>query len=313
MKINFDSKIYIAGHRGLVGSSILKKFKDYGFTNILTKTSKQLDLRNQNDVNQFFIKENIEYVILAAAKVGGISANNKFRAEFIYDNLIIQSNVIHASYLHKIKKLLFLGSSCIYPKHSNQPLKEEYLLDGKLEETNKPYSVAKIAGIELCSGYRRQYGCNFISVMPTNIYGPNDNFDLQTSHVFPALIRKFCEAKKNNTDHITIWGTGNPRREFLHSDDLASACLFLIENYDEEEIINVGWGKDISIKELADIISKIVGYKGKILFDTSKPDGTFQKVLDCSKIYNLGWKPNISLLEGVKRTVNEYNQQSDKI
>jgi len=313
MKINFDSKIYIAGHRGLVGSSILKKFKDYGFTNILTKTSKQLDLRNQNDVNQFFNKENIEYVILAAAKVGGISANNKFRAEFIYDNLIIQSNVIHASYLHKIKKLLFLGSSCIYPKHSNQPLKEEYLLDGKLEETNKPYSVAKIAGIELCSGYRRQYGCNFISVMPTNIYGPNDNFDLQTSHVFPALIRKFCEAKKNNTDHITIWGTGNPRREFLHSDDLASACLFLIENYDEEEIINVGWGKDISIKELADIISKIVGYKGKILFDTSKPDGTFQKVLDCSKIYNLGWKPNISLLEGVKRTVNEYNQQSDKI
>ena len=313
MKINFDSKIYIAGHRGLVGSSILKKFKDYGFTNILTKTSKQLDLRNQNDVNQFFNKENIEYVILAAAKVGGISANNKFRAEFIYDNLIIQSNVIHASYLHKIKKLLFLGSSCIYPKHSNQPLKEEYLLDGKLEETNKPYSVAKIAGIELCSGYRRQYGCNFISVMPTNIYGPNDNFDLQTSHVFPALIRKFCEAKKNNTDHITIWGTGNPRREFLHSDDLASACLFLIENYDEEEIINVGWGKDISIKELADIISKIVGFKGKILFDTSKPDGTFQKVLDCSKIYNLGWKPNISLLEGVKRTVNEYNQQSDKI
>ena len=313
MKINFDSKIYIAGHRGLVGSSILKKFKDYGFTNILTKTSKQLDLRNQNDVNQFFNKENIEYVILAAAKVGGISANNKFRAEFIYDNLIIQSNVIHASYLHKIKKLLFLGSSCIYPKHSNQPLKEEYLLDGKLEETNKPYSVAKIAGIELCSGYRRQYGCNFISVMPTNIYGPNDNFDLQTSHVFPALIRKFCEAKKNNTDHITIWGTGNPRREFLHSDDLASACLFLIENYDEEEIINVGWGKDISIKELAYIISKIVGYKGKILFDTSKPDGTFQKVLDCSKIYNLGWKPNISLLEGVKRTVNEYNQQSDKI
>ena len=313
MKINFDSKIYIAGHRGLVGSSILKKFKDYGFTNILTKTSKQLDLRNQNDVNQFFNKENIEYVILAAAKVGGISANNKFRAEFIYDNLIIQSNVIHASYLHKIKKLLFLGSSCIYPKHSNQPLKEEYLLEGKLEETNRPYSVAKIAGIELCSGYRRQYGCNFISVMPTNIYGPNDNFDLQTSHVFPALIRKFCEAKKNNTDHITIWGTGNPRREFLHSDDLASACLFLIENYDEEEIINVGWGKDISIKELADIISKIVGYKGKILFDTSKPDGTFQKVLDCSKIYNLGWKPNISLLEGVKRTVNEYNQQSDKI
>ena len=313
MKINFDSKIYIAGHRGLVGSSILKKFKDYGFTNILTKTSKQLDLRNQNDVNQFFNKENIEYVILAAAKVGGISANNKFRAEFIYDNLIIQSNVIHASYLHKIKKLLFLGSSCIYPKHSNQPLKEEYLLDGKLEETNKPYSVAKIAGIELCSGYRRQYGCNFISVMPTNIYGPNDNFDLQTSHVFPALIRKFCEAKINNIDHITLWGTGNPRREFLHSDDLASACLFLIENYDEEEIINVGWGKDISIKELADIISKIVGYKGKILFDTSKPDGTFQKVLDCSKIYNLGWKPNISLLEGVKRTVNEYNQQSDKI
>lgn len=313
MKINFDSKIYIAGHRGLVGSSILKKFKDYGFTNILTKTSKQLDLRNQNDVNQFFNKENIEFVILAAAKVGGISANNKFRAEFIYDNLIIQSNVIHASYLYGIKKLLFLGSSCIYPKHSNQPLKEEYLLEGKLEETNRPYSVAKIAGIELCSGYRRQYGCNFISVMPTNIYGPNDNFDLQTSHVFPALIRKFCEAKINNIDHITLWGTGNPRREFLHSDDLASACLFLIKNYDEEEIINVGWGKDISIKELADIISKIVGFKGKILFDTSKPDGTFQKVLDCSKIYNLGWKPNISLLEGVKRTVYEYNQRSNKI
>ena len=295
--INKNSKIYIAGHRGLVGSSILKKFTDNNFTNILTKTSKQLDLRNQKDVNKFFSIEKIEYVILAAAKVGGISANNKYRAEFIYENLIIQSNVIHASYLFGIKKLLFLGSSCIYPKHCNQPIREEYLLDGKLEETNRPYSIAKIAGIELCSGYRRQYGCNFISVMPTNIYGTNDNFDLQSSHVFPALIRKFCEAKKNNIDHITLWGSGNPRREFLHSDDLASACLFLMNKYDEEEIINVGWGKDISIKELAELISKTIDYKGSIDFDTTKPDGTFQKVLDCSKIYNLGWKPNISLPE----------------
>lgn len=308
--LNKSSKIFIAGHTGLVGSSILNKFKKEEFLNILTRTSSDLDLRNQNLVNQFFKKEKPEYVILAAAKVGGISANNKYRAEFIYENLIIQSNVIHASYLFGIKKLLFLGSSCIYPKHCNQPIKEEYLLDGKLEETNRPYSVAKIAGIELCSGYRRQYSCNFISVMPTNIYGTNDNFDLQSSHVFPALIRKFCEAKKNNIDHITLWGSGNPRREFLHSDDLASACLFLLNKYDEEEIINVGWGKDVSIKELAELISKTVDYKGKIHFDITKPDGTFQKVLDCSKIYNLGWKPNISLLDGIERTVNEFNNSN---
>ncbi len=310
MKINFDSKIFIAGHRGLVGSSILKKFKDDGFTNIVTKTSKQLDLRNQSDVNQFFKKEKLDYVILCAAKVGGILANNIYRAEFIYDNLMIQTNVINASHIFNIKKLVFLGTSCIYPKLSKQPIKEEYLLHGPVEETNRPYALAKIAGIEMCTSYRRQYGSNFISLMPTNIYGPNDNFDLQNSHVFPALIRKFCEAKINNSDHITLWGSGNPRREFLHCDDLASACLFLFKNYDDEEIINVGWGKDISIKELAEIISKIVDYRGKILYDTSKPDGTFQKVLDCSKIYNLGWKPKISLEEGVKRTIKDYYKKN---
>ena len=306
MKINKESKIYIAGHKGLVGSAIYKKFKEKGYVNLITYDSKDLDLRNQNDVNNFFEKENPDYVILAAAKVGGISANNKFRGEFIYDNLMIQTNIIHASYLYNVKKLLFLGSSCIYPKYSNQPIKEEYLLDGKLEETNRPYAIAKIAGIEMCKSYNNQYGCNFISIMPTNLYGPNDNYDLENSHVLPALIRKFTEAKLNNLETVDVWGTGKPKREFLYVEDLASACLFLLQNYNDSEIINVGWGKDITIKELAEMIAKAVKYSGKIVFDTSKPDGTLQKLLDCSKIKNLGWNPEIKLDNGIEKTINHY-------
>ena len=306
MKINRASKIYIAGHNGLVGSAIYKKFNENGYTNLITNDSKDLDLRNQNDVKKFFEKENPDYVVLAAAKVGGISANNKFRGEFIYDNLMIQTNIIHASYLNNVKKLLFLGSSCIYPKYSNQPIKEEYLLDGKLEETNKPYAIAKIAGIELCKSYNNQYGCNFISIMPTNLYGPNDNYDLENSHVLPALIRKFFEAKLNNLETVDVWGSGKPKREFLYVEDLASACLFLLQNYNDSEIINVGWGKDITIKELAEMIAKAVKYSGKILFDASKPDGTLQKLLDCSKIKNLGWSPEIKLNEGIEKTINHY-------
>lgn len=306
MKINRASKIYIAGHNGLVGSAIYKKFNENGYTNLITNDSKDLDLRNQNDVKKFFEKENPDYVVLAAAKVGGISANNKFRGEFIYDNLMIQTNIIHNSYLYNVKKLLFLGSSCIYPKYSNQPIKEEYLLDGKLEETNKPYAIAKIAGIELCKSYNNQYGCNFISIMPTNLYGPNDNYDLENSHVLPALIRKFLEAKLNNLEMVDVWGSGKPKREFLYVEDLASACLFLLQNYNDSEIINVGWGKDITIKELAEMIAKTVKYSGKILFDTSKPDGTLQKLLDCSKIKNLGWSPEIKLHEGIEKTINHY-------
>ena len=306
MKINKKSKIYIAGHKGLVGSAIYKKFKEKGYVNLITYDSKDLDLRNQNDVNNFFEKENPDYVILAAAKVGGISANNKFRGEFIYDNLMIQTNIIHASYLYNVKKLLFLGSSCIYPKYSNQPIKEEYLLDGKLEETNRPYAIAKIAGIEMCKSYNNQYGCNFISIMPTNLYGPNDNYDLENSHVLPALIRKFTEAKLNNLETVDVWGTGKPKREFLYVEDLASACLFLLQNYNDSEIINVGWGKDITIKELAEMIAKAVKYSGKIVFDTSKPDGTLQKLLDCSKIKNLGWNPEIKLDNGIEKTINHY-------
>ncbi len=304
--IERNEKIYVAGHRGLVGSAILRKLRALGYTNMIVRTSKELDLRSQPNVKSFFEKERPDYVFLAAAKVGGIMANNTYPAEFIYDNLMIQANVIHYSYMYGVKKLLFLGSSCIYPKFAPQPIKEEYLLDGKLEPTNEPYALAKIAGIKMCQSYNRQYGTNFISVMPTNLYGPNDNFDLETSHVLPALIRKFHESKMNKEPFVKIWGTGSPRREFLYVDDLADACVFLMKNYNGNEIINVGVGKDISIKELALLIKEIVRYLGELKFDTSKPDGTPRKLLDVSKITNLGWKAKTSLKEGLTKTYQWY-------
>ena len=299
------AKIYIAGHRGMVGSGLERKLRKEGYNNIVTRTSSVLDLRNQQAVNDFFEKEKPEYVILAAAKVGGIHANNTYRAEFIYDNLMIEANIIHAAYLNKVTKLLFLGSSCIYPKMAPQPLREEYLLSGYLEPTNQPYAIAKIAGIEMCDSYRAQYGCNFISAMPTNLYGTNDNYDLEKSHVLPALLRKFITAKKNNEPQVLIWGTGNPRREFLHVNDLADACLFLMNNYDENGLINIGVGEDISILELAQMIKKITGYNGKIVTDPSKPDGTPRKLMNVSKLDYLGWKANIGLEEGVNKLYNE--------
>ena len=305
--INFSQKIYIAGHNGMAGSAIERKFKLEGFKNIITRSSKELDLRDQYQVNQFFNIIKPDIVILAAAKVGGILSNSKFRAEFIYDNLMIESNVINASYINKVTKLLFLGSSCIYPKMAPQPLKEEYLLSGYLEYTNQPYAISKIAGIELCNSYRFQYGCNFISAMPTNLYGTNDNYHHENSHVLPSLIRKILLAKKNNEASVTIWGTGTPKREFMHVDDLASACLFLLKNYDKKEIINIGWGQDISIKELAELIANIANYDGHLLFDSNMPDGTHRKLMDINKITNLGWKPNISLREGLCKTINEVN------
>lgn len=295
------SKIYVAGHRGLVGSAIKRKLMEKGYQNIIFKTSKELDLRDKKLVDEFFEKEKPEYVFLAAAKVGGIVANNEYPADFIRDNLMIQTNVIDAAYRNGVKKLLFLGSTCIYPKFAPQPLKEEYLLTGELEPTNEPYAIAKIAGIKMCQSYNRQYGTKYISVMPTNLYGPNDNFDLHTSHVLPALIRKFHEAKQNNAPYVEVWGTGTPRREFLHSDDLADACVFLMNNYEGNEIVNVGVGEDISIKELAEKIKNIVGYQGEIIFDTTKPDGTPRKLVDVSKINALGWKANISLDEGLQK------------
>lgn len=295
-----DAKIYIAGHRGLVGSAIWRNLEDDGFTNLIGRTFEDLDLTRQVEVEAFFKQENPEYVFIAAAKVGGIMANNTYRAEFIYENLMIQSNIIHAAYMNGVKKLLFLGSSCIYPKEAPQPLKEEYLLTGSLEYTNEPYSIAKIAGIKMCEAYRDQYGCNFISVMPTNLYGPNDNFDLQTSHVLPALIRKFHEAKTNNAVKVEIWGSGNPKREFLYVDDMAEACIHLMLNYNEKQFINIGCGEDISIKNLALLVKEIVGYKGEIKFDTSKPDGTPQKLLDISRLFSYGWKPKISLKDGIR-------------
>jgi GDP-L-fucose synthase len=298
--------IYIAGHQGMVGSALVRKFKKEGFKHIIVKTSSELDLRNQQHVNEFFEKEKPCYVIVAAARVGGIHANNTLRADFIYDNLMIEANLIHAAYVHKVEKLLFLGSSCIYPKMANQPLKEEYILGGYLEETNKPYAVAKLAGIELCASYAAQYGCNFISAMPTNLYGTNDNYHPENSHVFPALVRKIVLAKRNNEPNISIWGTGTPLREFLHVDDLADACYFLMQHYQRNEIINIGWGKDISIGALALLIAEITGYKGSIIYDSSKPDGTPRKLLDTSKINTLGWFPKISLKEGILRTVEEY-------
>ncbi|HQE11464.1 MAG TPA: GDP-L-fucose synthase [Flavipsychrobacter sp.] len=297
--MNQDSKIYIAGHRGMVGSAIYRKLQALGFTNIIVRTSQELDLRNQQQVADFFETEKPEYVFLAAAKVGGILANNTYRAEFFYDNCMIQNNVIHHSYKVGVKKLMFLGSSCIYPKQAPQPLKEEYLLTGTLESTNEPYAIAKIAGIKMCDAYRSQYGCDFISVMPTNMYGPNDNYDLNNSHVLPALIRKFHEAKISNAPHVTVWGTGTPLREFMHSDDLADACLFLMKHYSETGPINIGVGNDLSIKDLALLIKEVVGYTGTITWDTNKPDGTMRKLMDVSKINTLGWTARIPLKEGI--------------
>jgi GDP-L-fucose synthase len=299
------AKIYIAGHRGMVGSGLERKLRKEGYNNIVTRTSAELDLRNQQAVNHFFEKEKPAYVILSAAKVGGIHANNTYRAEFIYDNLMIQANVIHAAYLSQVAKLLFLGSSCIYPKMAPQPLKEEYLLSGYLESTNQPYAIAKIAGIEMCDSYRTQYGCNFISAMPTNLYGTNDNYHPENSHVLPALIRRIVLAKKNNEPNVIIWGTGTPRREFLHVDDLADACYFLLQNYNEQGLVNIGCGTDISIKELAELIVAEVGYEGQLVFDPTKPDGTPRKLMDTSKINSLGWSRKISLEFGLRKTISE--------
>jgi GDP-L-fucose synthase len=303
-----NSKIYIAGHRGMVGSGIERKLRKEGYNNLITRTSNVLDLRNQQAVNNFFEKEKPEYVILAAAKVGGIQANNIYRAEFIYDNLMIEANIIHAAYINKVTKLLFLGSSCIYPKLAQQPLKEEYFLSGYLESTNQPYAIAKIAGIEMCNSYRAQYGCNFISAMPTNLYGTNDNYHPENSHVLPALVRRIVLGKKNSEPTVTIWGTGKPRREFLHADDLADACYFLLHNYNHKELVNIGSGTDVSIKELADLIVAEVGYEGQLVFDLTKPDGTPRKLLDISKLNNLGWRPSIELKKGISMTIKEYNE-----
>jgi GDP-L-fucose synthase len=298
--MELDEKIYIAGHKGLVGSAILRSLQAKGYTNLVYRTSSELDLRDFNEVLSFFLNECIDYVFLAAAKVGGIVANNEFPADFIRDNLMIQTNVIDTAYKTNVKKLLFLGSTCIYPKMAPQPLKEEYLLTGELESTNEPYAIAKIAGIKMCQSYNRQYGTRYISAMPTNLYGPNDNYDLETSHVLPALIRKVHEAKENNQPHVEIWGTGTPRREFLHADDLAEACLYLMDHYEKNEIINIGIGDDISIKELAEMIKQVVGYDGELQFNTFKPDGTPRKLVDVAKISNLGWKANIPLKEGLR-------------
>ncbi len=302
-----NAKIYIAGHRGMVGSAIHRALLKEGYSNFVLKTSKELDLRNQGAVANFFNQEKPEYVFLAAAKVGGIHANNTYRAEFLYDNLQIQNNIIHQSYLNGVKKLMFLGSSCIYPKMAPQPLKEEYLLTGLLEQTNEPYAIAKISGIKMCEAYRDQYGCDFISVMPTNLYGPNDNYDLNNSHVLPALIRKFHEAKVNKSPQVLVWGTGSPLREFLHADDLAQACLFLINNYSDRQFVNIGSGKEITIKDLALLIKKIVGFEGELIFDDTKPDGTPRKLMSVEKLHALGWKHKIELEDGIKEVYeNEF-------
>lgn len=301
-----SSKIYIAGHKGMVGSAIFRRLQKEGFDNIITRSSSELDLRNQEAVATFFLQEKPDYVFLAAAKVGGIVANNSYRGEFLYDNLMIQNHVIHNSYLHGVKKLMFLGSSCIYPKLAPQPLKEEYLLTGLLESTNEPYAVAKIAGIKLCDAYRSQYGCNFVSVMPTNLYGYNDNYHPENSHVLPALIRKFHEARISGTDKVIIWGTGTPKREFLFADDLADACVFLMDTYNDSNLINIGTGKDVTIAELAFLIKRIVGFDGKIEFDTSKPDGTPRKLMDVSKLHSYGWEHRIELEEGVQLAYDDF-------
>ena len=304
--MELNSKVYIAGHRGMVGGAIFKHLSGKGFTNIITRTSSELDLRNQAAVNDFFIAEKPEYVFLAAAKVGGIYANNTFRADFLYENLMIEANIIHAAANNAVTKLMFLGSSCIYPKMAPQPLKEDYLLTGTLEPTNEPYAIAKIAGIKMCEAYRRQYSCNFISVMPTNLYGFGDNYDLNNSHVLPALIRKMHEAKVSNAEEVLVWGTGTPKREFLFADDLAEACIFLMENYNEEQLVNIGTGEDLSIADLATMIKDIVGFKGKLVFDSTKPDGTPRKLMDVTKLHNLGWKHNIELSEGIKIAYKDF-------
>jgi len=301
-----NSRIYIAGHKGMVGSAIYRKLHKEGFDNIITRNSSELDLRDQRAVTEFFDTEKPDYVFLAAAKVGGIIANNTYRADFLYENLQIQNNVIHSSYVNKVKKLMFLGSSCIYPKLAPQPLKEEYLLTGLLEHTNEPYAIAKIAGIKMCDAYRDQYGCNFISVMPTNLYGYNDNYHPQNSHVLPALIRRFHEAKVQESPDVTIWGTGSPMREFLFADDLAEACYYLMQNYDEAGLVNIGTGEDLSIKDLALLIKKVVGYEGEIKFDTSKPDGTPRKLMDVSKLHSKGWKHTIELEDGIKLAYQDF-------
>lgn len=307
-----NSKIYVAGHRGMVGSAIVRKLVEAGYTNIVFKTSKELDLTRQNEVENFFKKEQPEYVFLAAAKVGGIHANNTYPAEFIYNNLMIESNIIHSAYKFGVKKLLFLGSSCIYPKFAAQPIKEEYLLTGSLEPTNEAYAIAKISGIELCRFYRKQYSCNFISAMPTNLYGINDNFDLQTSHVLPALIRKIHEAKVSNLPEVIMWGTGKPKREFLYVDDLAEACIHLMSTYNEELHVNIGTGEDIEIRELVNLVKKVVGYDGTITNDLSKPDGTPRKLLDVSLLHSTGWKHKVELEEGIQKVYQWYLSQLSK-
>lgn len=317
--MELNSKIFVAGHNGLVGTAITKALLSKGYNNLVLKTKSELDLSDTLKVEDFFQKEKPEYVFLAAAKVGGIVANNTYRADFIYQNLIIQNNIIYSAYKNKVKKLLFLGSSCIYPKNSPQPMKEEYLLTDTLEYTNEPYAIAKIAGLKMCEAFNLQYGCNFVSVMPTNLYGENDNFDLNTSHVLPALIRKFYEAKLNRSDSVVVWGSGKPRREFLHSSDMAEACIYVMENIDFNKLsngneirnthINIGYGSDVSIAELANLIKNIVGFDGEIIYDNSKPDGTYQKLLDTSKLNTLGWKPKIKLEEGIKKVFEWYVNQ----
>ncbi len=306
-----DAKIYVAGHRGMVGSAIYRKLTELGYSNIVTRTSQELDLRNQQAVADFFNEEKPDYVFLAAAKVGGIMANNTYRADFIYENMAIQNNVIKSSYDNDVTKLMFLGSSCIYPKMAPQPLNEDLLLTGTLEPTNEPYAIAKIAGIKMAEAFRDQYGCNYISVMPTNLYGINDNYHPQNSHVLPALIRRFHEAKINNLDEVVIWGTGTPLREFLFSDDLADACVFLMNNYDEKQFVNIGIGEDLSIKDLAELIKDVIGYTGKISFDTSKPDGTPRKLMDVSKLHALGWKHKINLREGIKLAYADFLKREE--
>lgn len=308
--MNKSSKIYIAGHRGMVGSAIHRKLDELGYANIITRTSSELDLRNQEAVNTFFEEEQPEYVFLAAAKVGGIVANKTYKADFMYDNLMIQNNIIHNAYAHEVKKLLFLGSSCIYPKFAAQPIVEEALLTGALEPTNEPYALAKIAGLKMCDYYREQYGCDFISLMPTNLYGPNDNYDLQNSHVIPALLRKFHEAKQENKEQVEVWGTGSPMREFLHVDDLAEACVYFMDKYSQTGHLNIGTGKDITIKALAELIKEITEFDGDIFWNTDYPDGTPRKVMNTDKANQLGWEPKISLQDGLKKVYEEFTMDN---
>lgn len=306
--MNAKDKIYVAGHRGMVGSAIVRKLQSEGYTNLVIRSSSEVDLRNQKATDQFFADEKPDYVFLAAAKVGGINANSIYRADFLYDNLMIEANVIHSAYQHSVTKLLLLGSSCIYPKFAEQPIKEESLLTGSLEYTNEPYAIAKIAGIKLCETFRDQYGCNFISAMPTNLYGPNDNYDLENSHVLPALLRKFHSAKANGDSTVTLWGSGSPLREFLHVDDLAEACIFLMKHYNEPETINVGYGEDLTIAALGKLIQEVVAFEGNIVFDSAKPDGTPKKLMDSSRLNSLGWVPKISLKEGIQQVYNSVNK-----